>query len=494
MKKSWGVCVLAALLLAGCPKDKPKSPGDGAAGGSGDTAALKAPLMPVGMVDPFARLTDASSKSLQAGYKALRSKKYDDAQTAFRALTNAAPDYTPGGWALVRSLALGGAFKDVPSAFEGLIARDYVAYATKLDTAKEFTALRNAPEWAKIDELKTRYRDAYAKGLDKGFFFVARTRAASDVKVNDTTKDAALDLKQEVFHYDPDGKRFRRLTETDGHAFAINTSPDGKTLVFLVATKLHRKDGGVDVFVDPRVGAVELATLTAIGPFPENGQYDQVVLSTNGSGAPIFMFVTSTGAAKTYGFDTARTGLAELTGEATIPQAGETRVWPGQVLHMTGRVVAGVKMTDGANSFVIETGNITVTAARALAQASLDWSPGKSRLTYAGKLDACKILKSGAAGEKNELYVYDLGKKSAQRIASAVSAFETLWLDDDRLVYEGGVGKDGKLHLYAFVAHADSTLPTRNGAGLYGVPSLSCEQAEAAGDTEINDEGDPEGD
>ncbi len=75
-----------------------------------------------------------------------------------------------------------------------------------------------------------------------------------------------------------------------------------------------------------------------------------------------------------------------------------------------------------------------------------------------------------------------------------MSAFETLWLDDDRLVYEGGVGKDGKLHLYAFVAHADSTLPTKNGAGLYGVPSLSCEQAEAAGDTEINDEGDPEGD
>ena len=90
--------------------------------------------------------------------------------------------------------------------------------------------------------------------------------------------------------------------------------------------------------------------------------------------------------------------------------------------------------------------------------------------------------------EKNELYVYDKTKRAAQRIASAVSYFETLWLDDDRLVYEGGVGKDGKLQIHDFATHGSTKLPTRHGAGLFGVPTLACEQAETGVDEEIGDE------
>ena len=129
-------------------------------------------------------------------------------------------------------------------------------------------------------------------------------------------------------------------------------------------------------------------------------------------------------------------------------------------------------------------------AARPIAQSSLGWSPGSSRLTYAGKLDACKILK-GEAKDKNELYVYDKTRRSAQRVAAAVSPFETLWLDDDRLVYEGGVGKDGKIHIYTFSTHADEALGTRHGAGLYGVPTLACEQAETGVDEDLGEEETP---
>lgn len=484
--------IAVAMVLGGCPnKDKTKT--DENKPSTNNTQPAAAELKPIGMADPFARLTDASAKQLQAGYKALRSKKYDDAVAAFRAVTVASPDYTQGGWALVRTLVLGGKFSDVPAAYEMLIAKDFVAYAGKLDTGKEFAGLRNAPEWAKIAELRKSYQAAYAKGLDHGFFFVARTRAATEPSIDASSKEAPLDLKQEIFHYDVDGQRYRRLTETDGHAFALNRSPKGDTLNFLVATRLHR-EGGVDSFVEPKVGYVDLKTLATVGPVAQKGRFDQVDLATNATGDPIFTFLVTSGAAETYMFDTARTGLAKLEGEGAIPVGGETRAWPGQVLHLSGKAVEGVKITDGANQFTIENGNLIVTAARALAQSSLDWSPGRTRLTYAGKLDACKILKGGDK-DKNELYVYDLPKKSAQRIAAAVSGFETAWLDDDRLVYEGGVGKDGKLHLYAFTAHADTTLPTRNGAGLYGVPTLACEQAEASGDTDANvDENEEEGD
>jgi hypothetical protein len=238
--------------------------------------------------------------------------------------------------------------------------------------------------------------------------------------------------------------------------------------------------------VDPKVGVLDLTTLEVLGPAVKKGRWEQVVLGVNKSGQPLFGF-SAGGTTSTFSFDTAKTGLAELSGDTLIPQGGETRAWPGQVAHVAGAAVEKVKLVDGASQFTIEGIAEPVLAARPLAASSLDWSPGKTRLTYAGKLDACKILKEGSK-EKNELYVYDTTKKSAQRIAAAASGFETLWLDDEQLVYEGGLGKDGQIHIYAMTAHADVALPTRSGAGLYGVPTLACERAETNVDESVTHE------
>jgi hypothetical protein len=340
--------------------------------------------------------------------------------------------------------------------------------------------------WPKVKALADRYRTAYAAGLERGFFFVARTRAATEPTFAAGTVEAPLSLRQEAFHYDPDTRRFRRLTATDGHVFAVNRAPDGKSLTFLVAPKLHRENG-LDSFVDPRCGVIDLATLTTIGPFTQKGRYDQVGLGTNKAGQAMFTFVVTTGNTSAFTFDTARTGLARLEGESVIPEGGETRAWPSQVAHFEDKAVPGVKIEDGATQFLVDGVDQPVIASRPIAQSSLAWSPARARLTYAGKLDACKILK-GESKDKNELYVFDKAKKSAQRVAAAVSPFETLWLDDDRLVYEGGVGKDGKIHVYTLSTHADEALPTRHGAGLYGVPTLACEQAETGIDEDMGDE------
>src|SRR5262249_16992574 len=162
-----------------------------------------------------------------------------------------------------------------------------------------------------------RYRPAYARGLDKGFFFVARTRGAVEPAFDNGAVEAPLQLKQEVFHYDPDSKRFRRVTDSEGRAFAIDRAPDGKSLLFVVAPKLQREKG-VDSFVDPRVGAVDLTTLTTIGPFTQKGRFDQVGLGTNRLGQPMFTFVVTSGASAAYTMDTARTGLGKLDGNTVI--------------------------------------------------------------------------------------------------------------------------------------------------------------------------------
>jgi hypothetical protein len=479
------LCV-ALLLLSACKKDPPAQ-GGGDKPVAGKDTPTAPPTGPIGTTDPFARLSSAAGTALQKGYKAQRSKKWDEATAAFKEVIAAAPDYAPARWQLVRTLALSGVYTEIPAAYEAMIARDYVGTAAKLDKPKEMNGLRGAPEWAKITELRERYKSAWAAGLDKGFFFVARTRAAAEPKFEGGATDASLALNQEVFHYDPEGKRFRRMTDSDGGAFALHRAPDGKMLVFLVAPKLHR-EGGADAFTDPKVGVIDLTTLETIGPYSQKGRFDQVVLGANKSGQPLFTFYSASTPA-TYSFDTAKTGLAKIEGDAIIPIGGETRAWPNQVAHVAAAQVEKVKLADGASQFTIEGVDGPILAARPLQASSLEWSPGKTRLTYAGKLDACKILKAapGEKADKNELYVYDVTKKSAQRIAAAISGFETLWLDDDRLVYEGGVGKDGQIHVYAMTAHADATLPTKNGAGLYGVPTLACERAETNVDESVTE-------
>jgi Tetratricopeptide repeat len=479
------LCYVLALAgaLGACKRNTPSSGGGTAGGGA---TSNEPPTQPIGMVDPFAAPKGDAAKLLETAYAGLRNKKAPVAIAALQNVITDAPDYTAARWALVRALVMEGRFDDALKEWEPLLARDFVGYAGKLDKPKEFAALRGAPAWPKFGELEKRYRGAYARGLDKGFFFVARTRGAVEPKFEGAATETPLSLRQEVFHYDPDGKRFRRLSDTDGRAFAIDRAPDGKSLIFLVAPKLHR-ERGVDSFVDPRLGVIDLATLETIGPFAEKGRYDQVGLGTNRAGQPMFTFVVTSGATAAYTIDTARTGLAKLEGGGVIPEGGETRAWPNQVAHFDDKAVPGVKIEDGATQFLVDGVDQPVIAARPIAQSSLAWSASKSKLTYAGKLDACKILK-GESKDKNELYVYDKQRRSAQRIAAAVSPFETLWLDDDRLVYEGGVGKNGKIHLYTFSTHADEALPTRHGAGLYGVPTLACEQAETGIDEDMGEE------
>ena len=482
---AYSAALLVTCASLGCKRDNSQpSP----SGGTVTTAEQPKQLV-VGMTDPFTGPRNDAGKLFETGYAALRNKKPQVAVAALQNVVNDTPDFTMARWYLIRALAALGRNDEIPAQYEQLIARDYVAYANKLDTSKEMAALRASPAWAKIGDLKTRYRGEYAKGLDRGFFFVARTHAATEPKFDGDAVEAPLSLKQEVFHFDPDGKRYRRLTDADGHVFAIDRSTDGKSLLFLVAPKLHR-EGSVDSFVDPRVGVIDLTTLETIGPFVEKGRFDQVGLGANKSGQPMFTFVVTSGASAAYTIDTARTGLAKLDGATVIPDGGETRAWPNQVAHFEDKAVPGVKIEDGATQFTIDGIDQPVMAARPIAQSSLAWSPSKSRLTYAGKLDACKILK-GDSKDKNELYVYDKTRKSAQRAAAAVSPFETLWLDDDRLVYEGGVGKDGQIHLYTFTTHADTALATKHGAGLFGVPTLACEQAESGIDEDIGDEESP---
>ncbi len=479
-----GIAIAATVLaLGGCKKKQD----DGGGNVKADTPTAQAPqLLPTGMDDPFARLTGDGVKQLNAGYKALKGKKYDEARAAFEEVGKTSPDYSPARYQAVRATALGGKFADVPDAWARLIARDFVAYAGKLDKPKDMAPLRASPEWAKVKKAEDDYRAAYAKGLQGGFFFVARTRDAEPLKWNDAMQ-ATLDVHQEAFHYDPATQKYRRLTETDGHVYAIALAPDKKALSFVAARKLA-KEGDAEVFSDPEVGYVNLATLETVGPFKIQGTSGYVDLRFSQANEPLFAAQS-----KQFVVDSAKTGITPAEGVSSV--GGVTSATPANV-HRTAAAASGVAVSPDHHALTIEGSATPIRAARELDDSSLEWSPGKKRLTYAGKIDACKLLNVDAK-EKNELFVWDGEKKAASRVAAAVSYFDTLWLDDDKLVYEGGIGKDGKLHVVDLPTRNDTVLKPRYGAGLFGFPTLVCEPAadEPPATDAIDAEGDePEGD
>ena len=326
------------------------------------------------------------------------------------------------------------------------------------------------------------------RGLDKGFFFVARTHSAVEPAFADgVARDGAvaqaggLPLRPRRQALSPRHRHRRarlrhrprarrQVADVPGRAAA---APRGRH------RQLRRSARGRDRSGDAG----------DVGPFTQKGRYDQVGLGSNASGQPMFTFVVDQRRHRPpTRIDTAHTGARPSSRAAASsptvarPARGPTR-WRTST---TRRCRASRSRTarPSSSSRVSITGDRGAPAGAELAR------PGrrrKARLTYAGKLDACKILK-GESKDKNELYVYDKKKRTAQRIAAAVSPFETLWLDDDRLVYEGGVGKDGKIHLYTFATHADERAAHAHGAGLYGVPTLACEQAESGIDEDIGEE------
>jgi hypothetical protein len=120
--------------------------------------------------------------------------------------------------------------------------------------------------------------------------------------------------------------------------------------------------------------------------------------------------------------------------------------------------------------------------ARPVDPTTISWAPGGKRMSYAGLLDTCSSKRAGTAraGGKNDLFMWDADKKRPARIASAVSRFEAAWMDDGHLLYEGGVGSAARLYVHDAATGTSTPLKVRAGGGLYGYPTIACEEDDDA--------------
>lgn len=218
---------------------------------------------PAGMEDPFGRLAPTSARNLDAGWRAMRKKDWGASRDAFHAVVLEHPDYVAARFQELRATVLDGDLAAVPALWRELLARDFVGYADKLDKAKEMKSLRASPQWTQLEAIRAEARSAYGAGLDRGLFFVARTRGHLGPKFDGD--DAKLELDQEAYHFDPATRRIRRLSDTGGHVVAVHRDGEHRQLVILTARALKKTPAG-DAFATPEAMALSLDTLERSGP------------------------------------------------------------------------------------------------------------------------------------------------------------------------------------------------------------------------------------
>jgi len=488
-----------ACKKATAPQGPPGAETPAARPGSGQPAVViegdkaPAPAMPVGMTDPLARLTGPTAKSLQRGYKALNAKNWEECAAAFSEVTAALPDYLDARYYTARALLNQAKPAEARQQLEELLKRNYPAYAGRAASSKDWLALRTSPEWEPYKQAEARIKAAYATGLSSGVTLVQRTAAAKPVKyvpvadaaqAKEGLQEAKLELKQEVVHFDPAAGRYRPLTHSEGKVVAAQRSPDGKTVIFALAERAAHKAGKL-WFVDPQLGFIDLQTLEIVGPVLVKGGFDHLSLGFSKQGVPTWATTAAAGTAESqsgsFQIDTARTGAVKVAEDQGL-YGERTEVWVDDLQHSERRLPADIKPTADLQSFTIDepgsdTGKV-VTSAVKLAGDSFAWAPGHKLLVYAGAFDACAALdkRKEVQKDKNGLFIYDLDKKSAQRIDAARTTYEAQWLSDDLLAYETGIDADSRVTVYNVKSGEKTTLQTRHGGGLYGVSAHKCEE------------------
>ena len=484
MSVSGGVAAaaLALALLQGCKKapsstatSSARAGGVGAgssdAGRSAPAPGSAAPRVPVGVKVPFESLDRASARTFAAAQAALRAKKYGPARELFHEVVTAHPDHLPARYQELRSALRADPAADVRDPWRDLLARDFVGYSARLDTAAELAALRSSPRWPELVRIRAEIAAAYAQGFERGFFFIARSHPAQP-QLYDEKGRPVLELFQEAYFYDLATGRIRRLTETGGQVFGILPDRKGKRLLLLLVAALadHDVDTGHS-FSTFKASLVSLETLERTAPvaFPSGEPAPEVSLCVSDKGTPLWTTKTR------YTVDPSGKKLAET--DDVCPAASGVTVTPDRG-HRARLPAAGITFAVGGDGFTID-GTQEVRRKGRIATESIGWSPAKTRLVFADDYRPCDLDQRSPddnwpATARSELLLWDVATKKATRIAEAFSFFEWEWLDDDHLAHETGSKASPRVAVYEISSGTDTGLDTRAGAGLLAVPTSAC--------------------
>jgi hypothetical protein len=434
----------------------------------------------VGMLEPFGRINSTALARLDEGGKALRKKQYPEARAAFHDVVAAYPDKPGARYQELRATALAGDFAAVPALWRELLARDFPGYANRLDQGKEMAPLRRSQAWAEMVAVRDEVRRAYTSGLERGFLFVARTRSYAAPSFEDDSATAKVELDQEAYHFDPASQRIRRLSETGGQVAAIHRDDRHGPLMLLMARTLEKVAEGT-AFKRPEAALLSLETLERVGPITIDASAVSLDLCFSRKGEPVWT-VNTAGAAEGRALTLDTTGSALVPLEETCgPSVATTLVMPTGVEHERPDP-EGVALSDDGLQLTGVDADKPVRSSQVIRAGSFSWSPGKKRFAYTGDVGRCDLVAQLDQKQKptaNAVVVWDAQRRTAARVTSAVTLYETAWIDDDHMVYESGLDRGAKLTIHDFSPGGTAlVVKAPAGAALFGLSALPCPRSE----------------
>ncbi len=285
---SYGLLIAARIVAAPPTVVAPSGPPVSGAAAVPPAATVCLPAAPVvglGVVDPF-HVPPPAATQLNADGKVLyRQGRWDEARAKYRAAEAADPDFLAPALNVACSFVRQERFGEAIAEVLRLLDRAFLPWSEEVLSAADLGALKVRPEGKQLRTVLSEGRFRWAEGLQGDVILVARTRAPLKLGTPGTAEAAlVLGPRQEIFAWSPRTRRYRQLTSEEGRVLAVARSSDGRRISYATAEKLIRGPGSGVALRGVVLKELELGTLSALGRGILQGDVRSLQVLTVGTG------------------------------------------------------------------------------------------------------------------------------------------------------------------------------------------------------------------
>jgi hypothetical protein len=481
------LCVLLAVAACGGGK---KSDGAKKDEKTEATPKLAMPVLGVEKVMKMNYIYGDGAKAYAKVKEAYKKQDWPAVQVACEETLKKDPGHLDAERMLGTALAQQGNFAAATPHIVAALAGDWVRWGPKLPEDKELAEYLASPEGKALIALHLEMKAKAEQTIAGGVWLIGRR---STFKW--PAKSGGASTRGELYAWNPDDRRFLRISHTDHQLAAWLPSPAGDRIALIGYDKA---DVTATPMVRTWVETIDAQTFESMGKRATFKQARAIAVTWGPGGQ---LLVTTQKAQGRWGLVPDLTyAIDESTGKTTKTKAAQDPS-AGRVVVSLDETIAsgapgGVKLNPALQDPALATKITFESTGRAidvplsgLADAAVvRTNPSSTRVAFAAWADPC------SDDAKPTLYVADAKTGDLKFVLTAGSRFNVRWLSDDKLLYEDG---SGGLRIWDVATGREADKLGEKGgfalAGLSASPAPIC-RAEPLADVETGAEEEEVGD
>jgi len=473
--------------------------------------------VPLGMRDltGFAYSRGPGRKTFRAALDAAKGERWPEVETLCRNVLATDAGHLEAHWLLAKALSSQGRFAEVGDPLSAAVAGDWLRWGPLALDDEVLAGFRDSAHFGPFRELVERYREQMRRTARDGAWFVGRRGKAWRPEKSGAT---SINHRSEIYAYDAAGKRYVRVSRTNGSLVGVLPSPAANEAAYVAYRQVwlptdEEAAAGKGAFIRRAV----VGTIDADGPRMSAREvvfedvwavellYATELPASVGAGASASrpalvarVWKVNKGGARSRKPSTyllkAESGSAEKIAPVTGPWEF-LRVTFDRVSHHRPRVEgigADWDQRGAAGAFVLDKSRKTITMpdGESAARDTMRWSAQGMWLAFAIQpADPCS---TDAADRATVLYIADAATGKLREVARGSHDFAPVWLDEAQLAYVDWADDAPGVRVYDAEAGGPSyVLDTVGGLGTHWLParSLCAGDAEPAGLDKDSDAG-----